>query len=52
MEGQVRRFIDMDDFTVLVGILATSGIAINIYLIKSIANLCERLARLEGKLSK
>jgi len=41
----------MDDFTVLVGVLATSGIAINIYLIKSIANLCERLAVLETKLS-
>ena len=40
----------MDDFAVLVGILATSGIAINIYLIKSIANLCERLAVLETKL--
>lgn len=40
----------MEDFQVLVGILATSGIAINIYLIKSIANLCERLAVLETKL--
>ena len=40
----------MDDFAVLVGILATGSITINIFLIKSIANLCERLARLEGKL--
>ena len=41
----------MEDFQVLVGILATGSIAINIYLIKSIANLCERLARVETKLA-
>jgi len=41
----------MDDFSVLVGIIATSSIGINLYLIKSIANLCERLAILETKLS-
>ena len=41
----------MDDFAVLVGVLATGSIAINIYLIKSVANLCERIVRLETKLS-
>jgi len=41
----------MEDFQVLVGILASSSIAINIYLIKSIANLCERIVRVETKLS-
>ena len=41
----------MEDFQVLVGILATGSITINIYLIKSMANLCERLAKVEGKLS-
>ena len=40
-----------EDFTVLVGILASGSIAINLYLIKSIANLCERLARVEGSLN-
>tara|TARA_R100000687_G_scaffold48644_1_gene38844 strand:- start:12 stop:143 length:132 start_codon:yes stop_codon:yes gene_type:complete len=40
----------MEDFTVLVGILASASIAVNIYIIKSIANLCERLAVLETKL--
>jgi len=42
----------MEDFQVLVGILATGSIAVNIYIIKSIANLCERLAVLETKLSR
>jgi len=41
----------MEDFQILVGILATGSITINIYLIKSMANLCERLAKVEGKLS-
>jgi len=39
------------DFTVLVGVLASGSIAINLYLIKSIADLCQRLSKLEGKLS-
>jgi len=42
----------MEDFQVLVGVLASSSIAINIYLIKSVANLCEKVGRLEGKLSR
>ena len=42
----------MDDFTVLVGCMATGSIAINLYLIKSVANLCEKVGRLEGKLSR
>jgi len=42
----------MDDFAVLVGILASGSIAINLYLIKSVAGLCERIVRLETKLSK
>ena len=41
----------MDDFSVLVGILASGSIAINLYLIKSIANLCERIVRVETKLT-
>ena len=45
------RGIDMDDFAVLVGVLASSSFAINLYLIKSVATLCEKVARLEGKLS-
>ena len=50
--NKTERTFLMDDFAVLVGVLATGSITINIYLIKSIANLCERLARLEGKLSR
>jgi len=41
----------MEDFQVLVGILASGSIAINLYLIKSISSLCERLARVEGSLN-
>ena len=43
--------IIMDDFAVLVGVLASGSLAINLYLIKSVATLCEKVARLEGKLS-
>tara|TARA_R100001086_G_scaffold170650_1_gene93213 strand:- start:161 stop:295 length:135 start_codon:yes stop_codon:yes gene_type:complete len=42
----------MDDFAVLLGFFATASIAINLYLIKSVATLCEKVARLEGRLSK
>jgi len=42
----------MEDFQVLVGILASGSFAINLYLIKSVATLCEKVARLEGRLSK
>jgi len=42
----------MEDFTVLVGILASASIAVNIYIIKSIADLCTRISRIEGKLSR
>ena len=42
----------MDDFAILIGILASGSIAINLYLIKSVATLCEKVARLEGQLSK
>tara|TARA_R100001086_G_scaffold188643_1_gene106571 strand:+ start:461 stop:592 length:132 start_codon:yes stop_codon:yes gene_type:complete len=42
----------MEDFTVLIGVLSSASIAVNIYIIKSIADLCTRLSRLEGKLSK
>jgi hypothetical protein len=41
----------MDDFAILVGILASSSFAINLYLIKSVATLCEKVARLEGRLN-
>ena len=40
----------MDDFTILVGILASGSITINIWLIKSMSELCTRLSRIEGKL--
>ncbi len=42
----------MDDFAVLVGVLASGSIAINLYLVKSIADLCSRISHLEGKLSR
>jgi len=38
----------MDDFAILVGILATGSISINIYLVKQISELCNRLSKLEG----
>ena len=41
----------MADFEVLIGILASGSIMINLYLIKSVAGLCERIVRLETKLS-
>ena len=41
----------MDDFTVLVGVLASGSIAINLYLVKSVANLCEKVGKLEGRLN-
>jgi len=41
----------MDDFAVLVGVLASGSLVINIYLIKSVANLCEKVGRLEGRLN-
>jgi len=41
----------MDDFAILVGILASGSIAINLYLVKAVANLCQRISHLEGKLS-
>jgi len=42
----------MDDFAVLVGILASGSIAINLYLVKAVADLCSRISHLEGKLSR
>jgi len=42
----------MDDFTVLVGVLASGSLAINLYLIKSVASLCEKVGKLEGKMSR
>jgi hypothetical protein len=42
----------MDDFAVLVGVLASGSVAINLYLVKAIANLCQRISHLEGKLSR
>ena len=41
----------MDDFAILISILASSSLAINLYLIKSVATLCEKVARLEGRLN-
>ncbi len=42
----------MDDFAVLVGVLASGSLAINIYLIKSVASLCERVAVLQTIIGK
>jgi len=39
------------EFEILVGILASGSVAINLYLVKAIANLCQRISHLEGKLS-
>ena len=41
----------MDDFAVLVGVLTSGSIAINLYLVKSVANLCEKVGKLEGRLN-
>ena len=40
----------MEDFQVLIGILATASISINIYIVKSISKLCERVTRLETEI--
>jgi len=40
----------MDDFAILIGILATASISINIYIVKSISKLCERVTRLETEI--
>jgi len=40
----------MEDFQILIGILASSSIAINIYIVKSISKLCERVTRLETEI--
>jgi len=42
----------LDDFTVLVGVLSSGLIAVNLYVIKSLSNLCDRISHLEGKLSR
>ena len=48
-----HNVILMADFEILIGFFATASIAINLYLIKSVANLCEKVGRLEGsKLSR
>jgi len=40
----------MDDFAILIGILATASISINIYIVKSISKLCERVTRMETEI--
>jgi len=42
----------MEDFIVLVGVISSGLIAVNLYVIKSISNLCDRISKLEGFLSK
>lgn len=42
----------MDDFAVLIGVFASASLAINIYLIKSVASLCERVAVLQTIVGK
>jgi len=41
----------MEDFTVLVGVISSGLIAVNLYVIRSISNLCDRISHLEGKFS-
>jgi len=47
-----RKERKLDDFAILIGILASGSIAINLYLVKAVANLCQRISHLEGQLSK
>jgi len=42
----------MDDFIVLVGVISSGLIAVNLYVVKSLSNLCDRISHLEGQLSK
>ena len=42
----------MEDFIVLVGVISSGLIAVNLYVVKSLSNLCDRISHLEGKLSK
>jgi len=42
----------MEDFTIMVGVVSSALIAVNLYVIKSISNLCDRISKLEGFLSK
>jgi len=41
----------MEDFQVLIGILASASVAVNIYIIRTIGDLCTRISRMEGRLS-
>jgi len=41
----------MEDFYIYFGMISSLSIGINLYLIKSIADLCSRLSHIEGKLS-
>ncbi len=41
----------MEDYMVLVGIMSSALIAVNLYVIKSISNLCDRISHLEGKVN-
>ena len=42
----------MEDFQVLVGVLSSALIAVNLYVIKSLSNLCDRISHLEGRLAR
>ena len=42
----------MDDFTALIAILATGSFTINIFLLKQILDLCQRISKLEGFIHK
>ena len=41
----------MEDFYIFFGMISSLSMGINIYLIKSVSSLCERLAKIEGRLS-
>jgi len=42
----------MDDFYIYFGMISSLSIGINLYLIKSISGLCERISHLEGFIHK
>ena len=42
----------MEDQIIMLGVLSSTVIGINLYVIKSLSDLCKRISRLEGFLNK
>jgi hypothetical protein len=40
----------MEDQTIMLGVLSSAVIGINLFVIKSLSDLCKRISRLEGRL--